>query len=491
MTRRPPFDHSSSRTTRRGAIAGAVAAACSIPIGAFGETSTSLHAQVAQKVRALTRGQPLDLRLLLPHGSLGNVGPVIAKFSAMTGVQVKVTEVPVDEINTELTLDALSNTRRYDIALPATFGLIGLVAANAILPITNLAAQHEPPGFRDGILYDVGDRIDRELYGFQTDGDAYMMFYHQEMLTNPANALAYKDKFGTPLERPLTWEELDQQMAFFHRPDEGQFGGLLFRKPGFLAWEWWVRFHAKGVWPFSPDMTPQIASDPGIEALEEMKRATDHLHPASASLGLFGNWERFGKGDIYCNIGWGGTQKFLNAPGSDMRGKMEYGPTPGGMVNGNLLVTPYFNWGWNYVVSSTTDSPEISYLFALFASTPEMSTLAVRQNDGFFDPFRPEHYEDAGIQSAYTPDFLSIHRNSLETAIPDLYLKDQGEYLRVLTKWLGRALSGDAAPKHALERVAQRWELITNGSGRRAQIARWNRLRARYPANVRAALRDL
>lgn len=82
--------------------------------------------------------------------------------------------------------------------------------------------------------------------------------------------------------------------------------------PGYVAWEWWVRFHAKGLWPFSAQMEPQIASDAGVEALEEMIRATEHLCPETSQLGLFANWERYSRGDIYCNIGWGGSQKYLN-----------------------------------------------------------------------------------------------------------------------------------------------------------------------------------
>jgi len=142
-------------------------------------------------------------------------------------------------------------------------------------------------------------------------------------------------------------------------------------------------------------------------------------------------------------------------------------------------------------VSSNSDLPEIAYLFALFASTPQMSTLAVRQSDGFFDPFRPEHYEDEGIKSAYSPEFLTVQRASLESAIPDLYLENQGEYFRVLSEWLTRALAREVTPRTALERVAQRWQLITNGSGRPAQKTRWAQLRAKYPKQIRDELRDI
>ncbi|MFK7941277.1 MAG: ABC transporter substrate-binding protein [Roseovarius sp.] len=439
---------------------------------------------------SLTNGQGLTLRLLLPHGSEGNVAPVIQTFTALTGVKVDILATPTEEMNTVLTLDAFSGAQSYDVALPATFGLPDLAVSEAILPLDAFAADHEPLEFRRDILFDIGDSFDGQTFGFQTDGDAYVMFYNSDMLHDPQAQARYADLYGVALERPVVWSELDRQMAFFHQPDQGVHGGLLFRQPSYLAWEWWMRFHANGVWPFSPDMEPQIAGDEGVGALADMIAATQSLCPEVHNLGLFDNWERYSRGDVYCNIGWGGSQKYFNRAGSNIRNKLVYGPTPGGYVDDKLLLTPYFNWGWNYVVVRNSPVPEIAYLFALFASTPEMSTLAVRQTDGFFDPFRPEHYADEGIRAAYTPEFLDVHRASLESAIPDLYLKDQSEYFRVLGQWLAKAMVGDETPQIAMQRVAERWQLITNSTGRQLQSDRWMQLRAKYPVTARRVLKD-
>lgn len=251
-----------------------------------------------------------------------------------------------------------------------------------------------------------------------------------------------------------------------------------------------MRFHAKGVWPLSASLEPQIDGDAGVEALEAMVRATAHQVPESRSLGLFENWGRYARGDVYCNIGWGGTQKYLNGPGSAMRGRMSHGPTPGGLVDGTLLATPYFNWGWNYVVTAGSAAPELAYLFTLFAATPEMSTLSVRQPGGFFDPFRAEHYADRDIRSAYGDDFLDVHRRCLEEAVPDLYLANHGEYFRVLGRWLERAIDGRVEPSVALGHVARAWEALTPRDALERQIGRWRALREKYPASVVRHLRD-
>jgi multiple sugar transport system substrate-binding protein len=170
---------------------------------------------------------------------------------------------------------------------------------------------------------------------------------------------------------------------------------------------------------------------------------------------------------------------------------MRFGPTPGGVVNGKLLLTPYFNWGWNYVVTKDSKQPELSYLFALFASSPAMSTISVRQKNGYFDPFRQEHYNDTEIQNVYSKEFLKVHEQSLQSAIPDLYLANQSQYFTALSDGLAQALSGKLSADKALRKVAQQWNITTSRSDKILQKQRWMNLRQKYPANVAQLLRDI
>ncbi len=472
------------------ATAGAACAGLSsFGTGAFAAPD-KLHMRVAEAAKALA-GDGSLLRLLAPNGSEANIHPVISAFKALSGVEVQLLTVPVDEINSQLNLDAIGGTGNYDIALPATFGIPDLAAGGSIRAITEFTEKYEPAGFRKDILYSTGDTFDDEIYGFQADGDTYVMFYHKDMLENADERAAYEDRFGEALDIPVTWRELDQQMKFFHRPSDDQYGGALFRTPGYLAWEWWVRFHANGVWPLSAELEPQIASDAGVSALEDMIRATECLYPHSRSAGLFDNWEHYSRGNIYCNIGWGGTQKYLNGPQSNMRGRMAFGPTPSGQVNGKRVSLPYFNWGWNYVVTSISAQPELAYLFTLFASTSAISTLSVREQEGYFDPFRPEHYSDPVIQETYSKEFLEVHEQSLRESIPDLYLANQTEYFQTLSKSLDAAVNGNVDPRKALERAATQWSVLNLRSGRELQTERWQALRSKYPTRAQSYLQDL
>ena len=460
-----------------GAVLGPITASAALPFD-------NLDDMAAKEAARLTAGRSVRLRLLIPEGSEGNVEPVLAAFNQRTGIIVETEATGVYDTKTKLLLDQLAGSESYDLALPATFGIPELVEAGALLDISEFASIYEPECLRAKSLYTIGDSYDGQLYGFQADGDAYLMFYNKPWLDDEDNQKRYADRFGRPLLIPETWAELDRQMAFFHKPGLNRFGGALFRTSSYVAWEWWVRFHAKGSWPFDDDMTPLIDSEAGVTALEYMIAASSSLYPGAVTDGLFDNWKAYGRGNIYANIGWGGTLKYLNGPLSMLRNRLAYSITPGGFVDNELLITPYFNWGWSYVVARQSKEKEIAYLLALFASSPNQSTRSVSDPKGYFDPHRPEHYQDQSIIDTYTKPFLDVHQTSMRGAIPDLYLDGHGEYFAALSEGIMAALEGRKDAATGLSEAAKRWTIITHRLGEAKQQAQWRALREKYPKRI-------
>src|SRR3712207_8779002 len=62
--------------------------------------------------------------------------------------------------------------------------------------------------FQKDSLFTLGDYYKGSLYGYQTDGDTYVMFYNKDWLDNPDERKAFADKHGYELKVPDTWEEL-------------------------------------------------------------------------------------------------------------------------------------------------------------------------------------------------------------------------------------------------------------------------------------------
>lgn len=493
MTR--PFTNTglTRRTLMRGAAAGAAAYAASplLRAPAFAQNGdlATIHETAAAAAKKLAEGRAVTLKILQPSGSLGNVKPVADRFAEATGIKFEYLEVPLGEISQKVLLEAVSKSGSFDLALPASFSIPDLAESGILVNLDQFAQKYEPADFQKDALYTIGDYYKGSLYGYQTDGDTYLMFYNKPWLNDENEKKGFADKNGYELKVPDTWPELDAMMAWFHRPDKGMFGGALFRTQYFIAWEWWGRFHAKGFYPLADDLTPQINNDAGVAALEELIAASKYLYPGAKTNGLFENFEAYGESDKFVNIGWGGTQKYLNSAKSKIKGKLDFGGMPGGMVDGKLLKTPYFNWGWNYIVSSVSPEPEIAYLYTLYACSPAMSTIAVRDPDGYFDPTRAAHYDDTEIQKTYTPEFLLAHKASMIDSIPDFYLKGQGEYFDELRVNIAAADAGSKTAKAALDDTAAAWERITRRMGARSQEVQWRFLKSSYPAGIRDRLK--
>lgn len=440
-----------------------------------------LHRHVAARARSAKDGRDVTLRLLLPKGCEDNVAPVAEQFRSMTGIGYVIDWVDVDRINDRLMLDFMTGMGGYDVVLPASFGIPDLASGGILLNLEPFVERHEPRDLRDREMYSVADYYQGKPYGFQADGDVYVMFYNRPWLEDAENQKRFADRHGYPLDVAKTWAELDTQLAFFHDPDAERYGGTLFRNPEYLVWEWWLRFHAKGGLPLTEQFYPSINTEAGVDALTELISATRFLHPECKTAGLFRNWELFASGQSFANIGWGGTQKYLNSEKSVMRDKMVFAQTPGENNGGQIKPMSYFNWGWNFAVSAQANEPELAYLFALFASSPEMSTLAIRGSKGYFDPFRSEHYEDPVIREIYSDAFLDVHRKSLEAATPDLYVRGHSDYMASLKSNILAALEADLTPRQALDSAAKQWRLISSEDDIEQLRTQWRYLRQHYP----------
>ncbi len=427
------------------------------------------------------------LRLLHPEGCAANIQPIVEQFNALTGLQVQLIKGSLDDIASEVRLaESLGATDTgFDIALPATFSIPDLASGGFVKDLSSYAEKHEPKLFSNEMLYALGDRYLGKFFGYQADGDAYLMFYNNEMLEDQKSRDGYAQKFGIPLELPKTWQELDRQMAWFHQPDIDLYGGSLYRNQRYIGWEFWSRLHGNGKYPMDENFDPQLTTAESISALESLVEATNSLEPSVAENGLFANFESYAKGNKYCNIGWGGTQKYLTSDKSQLRNKLQHSMLPGGTHPSlGVFQTPYFNWGWNYVVLSKAKNPELAYLFTLFASLPDTSSLAVQQQNGFFDPHQISHYDNPRIREIYTDGFLDIHRSSLEQSMPDFQVIAQERYMRILSDAVYAADRKLVSAEYAMQAVTTKWQEITEEVGRNKQTEQWKLLRESYPQHL-------
>lgn len=442
-----------------------------------------------EAVKKLKSATQTSITVLYPKGSKANLEEISKLFEIKYGIRIDLVEGSLDEISAELILNQKLGLQQkiIDIAIPATFSLPDLVNSNVIIELDSFErsyAEHLDP---TNSLYSGGDFYDGKRYGFQTDGDTYLMFFNRSFLENKNFQSEYKLKYSKQLSIPTTWEELDQQIKFFHRPKMGQFGGSLFRNKNYIGWEFLARLHAKGVLPFDKEFSPQIASSKAVDVLKRMLDLNEYMVKDVSKIGLFENFELYKKGNIYANIGWGGTQKALMADDSKVANSLAYALLPGG--ESGIDNSAYFNWGWSFVITKRSKLKQLSYLFIKFATSSKMSIKSVSNPDGFFDPYQSAHYSSSEIQKIYTKSFLDIHKKSLEKSIPDFYVASRAEYMNALNSALFSASNGQLSPEIALRAVDQAWKKITQKVGKEKQANRWKKILSRYPENYRKVLK--
>lgn len=471
------------RDVLRGIVAGAGIAA--LPPSLRRE---ALHEQVVAAALKAKANRDVRLRLIYPDGCLPNLQQAIDAWAKSTGIAIDATATRVDEVASHLLLTEMAGAQTWDVALPATFTVPDLIDGNCLQDLSAAAKRLEPPALRAGMLFDVGDYYQNRLYGYQTDGDCYLLFYNRQLLEDQALGDRFEELHGRRPSIARTWRELDEMMAFFATKQNGGHSSTLFRTIGYAAWEWWLRFTSKGRLVLDDDLNPTFDGPEGVAALQELITATRSQYERSRSNGLFENWTAFATGKHFCNLGWGGTQKALRREGSLVRDDLLVAPPPGSDASDGPESISYFNWGWNYVVAKRSKEAELAYLFCLFAVCPEPSLKTVRK-DGFFDPFRKEHYGDPGIREAYGAQFLDVHQSSLSAATPDLYLPGQAEYLDALRKQVHAAISGRVTAEEGMRTAAQAWRRTTERRGQAGQLAQWTSLKKRYPQDLRKWLR--
>ena len=446
----------------------------------------TFQAAVSTFSERLGESKPERIRLMAPQGSVPNLQPIIERFRDWCGIEVDLVLAPVDDINTRLMLETFGGGSASDAAVVATFGIPDLANAGALRPIDDFDERLAGArSLRDSSLYTLGDRFLGESYGPQVDGDVYLMFYNRALLEDPVLQERHQARFERPARPARTWRELDELLQCAHDPDRGVNGGLLFRTPRYIVWEYWVRLHAAGVLPFDDEMAPRLTEPAAVAALEALLACNAFLHPDAARNSLTDNWAAFANGDTLCNIGWGGSQKYFRKHGASLPGGVAVAPLPGFEREGDAVTLPYFNWGWNIVVPHGAAHPGYGYVLGVIATLPEVSTASVQAIDGFFDPYQEAHYADPKITEVYGPEFLNVHRAGMRTALPDLYVRGQGQYLESLSANLILANDGLVSPQEALAATSDRWERITDALGRDSQTRQWRELVDRYPEALR------
>lgn len=470
-------------------VAAIAGLAISMASNAWAETAAEIAVKEAQKYKGteITIVWEAGLQALDP---LNFSGP---KWEELTGIKVKVVEVPIAEMFTKIMQEYRAGTGAYDALNVVPAWMPDLANAGALEVLDpyvekyGFAAELQTiaPTYRDNQMK-VGDKI----YGFPDDGDVFVMYYRKDIFADPKLQEAFKAKAGRDLTVPKTWAEFDEVGSFLtEQLQPNMYGAAFFRQPPYGMFMFQERFRNEGGKFFDPEtMKATINSDIGVKALEGMRNENRFMPPGVEQWGFVENLAAFLQGQTAMTISWppygrwaagyGTDQEVLSwVPKSTIAGKVGYALPPGGH--------PQLAAGFALSVASTSKNKEAAYLFIQWLNSEDTSMQRVQLPYALRDPFRDSHFVSPEYQAKWpeAKEYLAVLGEGAKTGLLDLSLLQTDKYEEVLRQAISKLWGGEDA-KSILDAAAAEWDAITEKIGvdkQKAVYQAWAAKSGAYP----------
>lgn len=415
------------------------------------------------------------------------------KWEELTGIKVKVVEVPTEEMFTKIMQEYRAGTGAYDALNVIPSWMPDLAMAGALEP---LDAYVDKYGYRDELQTIAPTYRDNQMtfndtiYSFPDDGDVFVFYYRKDVFEDPANRDGFKAKYGYDLAPPTTWKqfaEIGQYLTDAHAPE--MYGAGFFRQPPYTQFMFQERFRNEGGKFFDPEtMKATVNSDIGVRVLTEMRDDNKFMPPGVETWGFVENLAAFLQGQTAMTISWPpygrwaagyGTDEeaFSWVPKSQIAGKVGYALPPGGH--------PELAAGFTLSVASTSKNKEAAYLFIQWLNSEKISTERVQLPTALRDPFRDSHFSDPVYLSRWpdAKDYLATLKAGAETGLLDLSLLQTDKYEEALRQGVSALWAGDD-PKAVADKIAADWDAITEKVGvdkQKAAYGSWASKSGAYP----------
>jgi multiple sugar transport system substrate-binding protein len=478
--------------TRRGLLWTAGAAGVAMGFGrrafAAGAAATAVDAAKQYSGQEITIVWEAGLQSLDP---LNFSGP---KWKELTGISVRVIEVPTAEMFTKILQEHRAGTGAYDALNVIPAWMPDLARAGALEP---LDAYVDKYGFRDElktiapVYRDNQMTVDGKIYGFPDDGDVFVFYYRTDVLGDPEIQAAFKAKHGYDLPAPpKTWKEFDDVGSFITEHTGGKpYGAAFFRDPPYAQYMFQERFRVEGGRFFDAEtMKATVNGEAGVKTFTDMRNENRFMPPGVETWGFVENLAAFLKGDTAMTISWPpygrwaagyGTEEAALSwvPKSQVAGKVGYALPPGGH--------PELAAGFSLAVSASSKKKEAAYLFIQWLNSEEISIQRVQLPYALRDPFRDSHFTSAEYKSRWpqAPQYLAALEAGAQTGLLDLSILQTDRYEEALRQGISRLWAGED-PKAILDQVAAEWDATTQRIGvdkQRAAYQDWASKPNAYP----------
>jgi multiple sugar transport system substrate-binding protein len=423
------------------------------------------------------------------------------------GGKVRVVEFPFGELFEKFYGALSTGTDTFDVILYASAWAGDFAPYLSEMP----AEIADDPSF-DDIHPVYRDRLmqwgDKRI-AITVDGDLFSGYYRKDLFEDSRNRLEFRQRYGYELTAPNTWKEYRDIAEFFtgrEGPDGQKLYGTVeaFRRGGQQFWNLFSRASAYANHPdhpgaqfFDPEtMQAHISNPAWVRAVRDYVEIVDFSPPGALNFGIVEARRPFVQGHTAMILDWGDTAQISANPGkSEVVGKVGYFVLPGTLEVWNYVQrrwdrmerphkAPFLAFGgWVGSVPKSSKQQAAAWDYIMWYSNPENSLRDVVTSGTGVNPYRYTHFTNIDAWTkALTPraasEYLGMLKASLDSPHAALDLRIPGffAYSEALEIELERALTREVPAGLAMDRVAVKWEQITERRGREKQKAIYRNL---------------
>lgn len=448
---------------------------------------------------------PDSLSMLLTAGAIGQFkkpfpegAPSVADvWEAETGIKFEITGAGAEDIWTKILQDVTTGAGTYDMFTQAWNSIGDLVNAGGAYNLDEFVAKYKPDwedpvrGAPTAQIADLLYKYDGSYYTVSLDGDFQTWVYRTDLFNDPAEQAAYKDKFGTDLGHPRTWQDVDNISAHFKR--DGLNGHTNLLSPFWGLAIFYGRYVSKAkpnLYFFDDDGNPLLDSEQGIQAAEEHVKSMQWASRDALSW----TWsEAYGSmADLSSTMisTFTNIAKFndrMNAdgtPATPLTGKLGSFLPPGTQFGDDLVRRSVIYYNINAEVSALSKYPEAAYLFLQWCSSTRTFSWMSGNPGGYFDPFQNANFDDPLVIETYHDYHVPIIRETIKRSAPTINFAGQTAFDNALDEQLQAALVGDISAEDAMKRAAKAWRKIIRKKGETKMVDAIRKSKAAWPTII-------
>jgi len=424
----------------------------------------SIHAWNLKDAAAPYKGQKIVIAL--PTWKNG-VEAAAKDFTAQTGISVEVVVLPFDDLYEKALMDAKLGTGNYDVVAVESTWTGAFYGGGAIYPSETFFknAKLADPSYDNSDFMNLNRYAiwNGKQYGFGFYASSHLLFYRDDLFSNPSYKQQFKAKYGYELKAPEDWGQYRDIAEFFNTVDwktpsgEKGSGIVIMAKRGPDAWTLFLDRFA-GMMKLEQNKTLNLIdnnynvtfnNEVGYQAMQAFIDAVKFAGKGALQVDHSESRRIFMQGDAAMVEQWHTFVQPVNDPKqSKVAGKVKIAFIPG--------KRPCIG-GWGLGISNASKHKEAAFLFAQFISNKE-NDLRIYLSDGKF-PGRKSTLSTPEFSKIFSGD-LSVLSESIENAsfTPNL---PETSVLRVPFELeCSKALSGDEDAKSAVIAIDRAWQNI-------------------------------